>query len=593
MGAAKNASAAVPDISEWQGKLTSTQVKSLKKQASFVINRVQYGSGYIDKYHTSNESLYVKYGVPFGSYDYSTFTSTATAKQEAINFYNRSNKNTRFYVLDFETTNMSSSAANAAVKAWYTEMRKLTKKHLIFYSYQSFATQYANSERGKFDAQWIANYSNRPTVPFSLWQYSSTYYLSSLNLYVDNSLYDKATVTNYHPLSWWTSTSSSTTKKTTTTTAAKPAATTTSTNKTTTSTPAKVNYAFSKYSAGQDAYLKAGATNYYGGEAIPSSVRGKMYGISQVKSVTTAASKQVVYLVGLNKWVLAQDVDGYWQVGKQGTFKLRFKANIFNDVKLKNKSGRTVAKNASVTGKVVKSGKYYRIKIANNGGYITAKVSESAFTPVNYAYSSYTKGQHAYLLKSATHYTDGSAIPNSVKQKHYTIGAINHNVGSRSKEQLYLPALHKTVWSQDVNGYYVGQHGGFTLKWQTANVFTGADLKTKTGKTLKKGEFFSGKVVKYGNVYRIKLNSGGYISASVQAVVNAYHETMPGSKQVKTKNALYEYKSTSFKKSTRSKHHAKGATLKVKKVGKRKDGTRYFQLSNGHYITARKSSIAK
>lgn len=126
------AHAAVPDISEWQGQLTSTEVQSLKSQADFVINRVQYGSSYEDLYHTSNESLYVKYGVPFGSYDYATFTSTATAKAEADKFYQRANKNTKFYVLDFETTSMSSAAANAAVKAWYTEMRSLTSKKLIF-----------------------------------------------------------------------------------------------------------------------------------------------------------------------------------------------------------------------------------------------------------------------------------------------------------------------------------------------------------------------------------------------------------------------------------------------------------------------------
>ena len=30
---------AIPDISEWQGKLTSSQVANLKSQVSFVINR--------------------------------------------------------------------------------------------------------------------------------------------------------------------------------------------------------------------------------------------------------------------------------------------------------------------------------------------------------------------------------------------------------------------------------------------------------------------------------------------------------------------------------------------------------------------------
>ncbi|MCM6796719.1 hypothetical protein NE295_05350 [Levilactobacillus brevis] len=48
---------AIPDISEWQGKLTSSQVANLKSQVSFVINRRQYGSSYQDLYATNNTAL--------------------------------------------------------------------------------------------------------------------------------------------------------------------------------------------------------------------------------------------------------------------------------------------------------------------------------------------------------------------------------------------------------------------------------------------------------------------------------------------------------------------------------------------------------
>ncbi|QDJ19947.1 GH25 family lysozyme [Lactiplantibacillus plantarum] len=346
------AHAAVPDISEWQGQLTSTEVQSLKSQADFVINRVQYGSSYEDLYHTSNESLYVKYGVPFGSYDYATFTSTATAKAEADKFYQRANKNTKFYVLDFETTSMSSTAANAAVKAWYTEMRSLTSKKLIFYSYQSFATTYANTARQSFDAQWIANYSSKPTISFSLWQYSSSYYLSSLGQYVDNSLYDSASVTTYHPLSWWTSgTSASSSTSSTSTT-----------------------YAYSSYTKGQHVYLNNGASSYYDGTKVPSSAKKKYYKVTATKSVTKSRSKQLVYLSGLNKWVLSQDVTGYW-VGQHRLYQLREKSTLFKDVNLTTSTGKTLKKGGIYSGKLVKSGNFYRIKVS--GGYITAKVSKS------------------------------------------------------------------------------------------------------------------------------------------------------------------------------------------------------------------------
>ncbi|RRK10887.1 glycosyl hydrolase family 25 [Lactiplantibacillus garii] len=366
---ATHAQAAVPDISEWQGALTSTQVQSLKSQTDFVINRVQYGSGYEDIHHVSNENLYVKYGVPFGSYDFATFTSTSGAVQEAKDFYNRANKNTKFYVLDFETTGMSSSAANAAVKAWYTEMRKLTSKHLIFYSYQSFATTYANTARQSFDAQWIANYSSKPTISFSLWQYSSNYYLSALNQYVDNNLFDSASVTTYHPLSWWL-------------------------NQTT-------SYAYSKYKKNQHVYLHKAATTYYSGASIPSSAKQKYYKISAVKSVTTGSSKQLVYLKGLNQWVRSQDVTGYW-VGQHGSYTLRGKAKLYSDINLKNPTGTILPKGGTYKGKLVKHGNYYRIKFA--GGYVTGKVSKTDHA----YYESVPSSKKVVAKKNVYTYKNGS-----------------------------------------------------------------------------------------------------------------------------------------------------------------------------------------
>ncbi|GAY73961.1 GH25 family lysozyme [Lentilactobacillus kosonis] len=195
----KAASTIIPDISEWQGKLTSTKVANLKNQVSFIINRRQYGANYQDKYATSNTNLYVKYGVPFGEYDYATFNSTSSAKNEARTFYANSNKNAKFYVLDFEENDVSSGTPNAAVKAWYNQMRALTNKKLIFYSYQSFATNYANSARQTFDAQWIANYSSRPTIATDLWQYSNKTYVPALKESIDVS----TILNSSKPISWW------------------------------------------------------------------------------------------------------------------------------------------------------------------------------------------------------------------------------------------------------------------------------------------------------------------------------------------------------------------------------------------------------
>lgn len=84
---ASAATTVIPDISEWQGKLTDSKVSNLKSQVSFIINRRQYGANYQDKYATNNTNLYVKYGIPFGEYDYATFTSAASARNEANVFF--------------------------------------------------------------------------------------------------------------------------------------------------------------------------------------------------------------------------------------------------------------------------------------------------------------------------------------------------------------------------------------------------------------------------------------------------------------------------------------------------------------------------
>ena len=358
---ASAATAAIPDISEWQGQLTATQVQNMKPNVSFVINRRQYGSDYIDKYAANNTNLYVKYGVPFGEYAYAQFVSASDARQEAKDFYNRSNKKAAFYVLDFEVNTVTSGTTNAAVKAWYDEMRSLTNKKLVFYSYQSFATTYANSARQSFDAQWIANYSYTPTIPFALWQYTDAYYMSALNKYIDNS---RAAV-NVHPISWWTA-AGGVTNNTTTTTDNNTAVT-----KPTTPTPT----AYSKYKVGQHAYVHKGATTYYGSNtAIPSSAKQKFYKITAVKSVNSSHSAQAVYLSGLNQWVLSQDVDCYWY-GQHGSYNLTSNLNLYSDAALKHKVGAKYKKGTQLKATMIKNGTVRRLKTSQ--GYVSANVKYS------------------------------------------------------------------------------------------------------------------------------------------------------------------------------------------------------------------------
>lgn len=189
----------IPDISEWQGKLSANQVKKMKQQVSFIINRRQYGIYRQDKYANNNTKLYQKFNIPFGEYDFATFHNSKEARAEARTFYYRSNKHTKFYVLDYEQNNMKYGNTNSAVSAWYKTMRKLTSKKLIFYSYQSFALKYASHSRQKFDGQWIANYTNQPTIKTDLWQYTDKKHVPALKQSVDAS---KLTSLD-KDITWW------------------------------------------------------------------------------------------------------------------------------------------------------------------------------------------------------------------------------------------------------------------------------------------------------------------------------------------------------------------------------------------------------
>ncbi|MDT6979742.1 GH25 family lysozyme [Levilactobacillus zymae] len=356
-------SLAIPDISEWQGKLSSGQVANLKNQASFVINRRQYGAGYQDVDATNNTNLYVKYGIPFGEYDYARFTSASSAKREAQTFYNRSNKNAQFYVLDFEENDVTSGSTNAAVAAWLNEMRSLTSKHLIFYSYQSFATTYANSARQNFDAQWIANYSYQPTIPMALWQYTDHNYLPALNEYTDNS----KVITAVHPVTWWADDSVAAAL---THAPAMPATNATSATPSTTTPTVSAPSSTTSFQAGQRAYLHRDAVTL-NGAALSKRKTQKLYSISRVKANGTA-----VYLKGLNQWVKASDVTGYWS-GSHRAFKLTRRLNLYTSASLTRRTGSYYVAGDTVKGKLVKApnGRAYRIK--TKLGYLTANVKDS------------------------------------------------------------------------------------------------------------------------------------------------------------------------------------------------------------------------
>lgn len=179
----------VPDLSEWQGSFTDAQVKKLKDQVPFVILRVQYGSDYKDKTFNHNVALMQKYGVPYGVYSFSQYTSASDAATEAKDLYNRA-PDAEFYVNDYEDQTSSGNTNTAAVN-WYNAIKPLAgSRKVLLYSYASFMQSYASTAVKNYDGFWLAAYqtSEPTTASHVLWQYTDSYYMSSLGQSVDASV---------------------------------------------------------------------------------------------------------------------------------------------------------------------------------------------------------------------------------------------------------------------------------------------------------------------------------------------------------------------------------------------------------------------
>lgn len=278
----------VYDMSEWQGQKTEQQFKNVKSEVSGLIIRQQYGSNYIDKYASYNTSMADKVGIPYGQYAYARFVSADDARQEAKDFYNRSDKNAKFYVLDFEENTVKYGTTQAAVQAWLDEMKSLTNKHVIFYSYRGFANQYVGQTLiNKFDGYWLAAYQGAWPNPrnYDLWQNQNDHSSVAFATSLDSSLVD----TNRKSVSWWFGSEAKTQNK-------------------------KLNNDSRKqgFDIGQTVTLKQSATKWYQPRVnIASYAKGQTYTIHDTQDLVLSKSNQAVLLYKGNVpmgWVLAQDV---------------------------------------------------------------------------------------------------------------------------------------------------------------------------------------------------------------------------------------------------------------------------------------------
>ncbi|MFT9269489.1 MAG: LysM peptidoglycan-binding domain-containing protein [Liquorilactobacillus nagelii] len=278
----------VYDISEWQSQKTEQQFKNVKSEVSGLIIRQQYGSNYIDKYAAYNTTMADKVGIPYGQYAYARFVSADDARQEAKDFYNRSDKNAKFYVLDFEENTVKYGTTQAAVQAWLDEMKSLTNKHVVFYSYRNFADFYVGQSLiNKFDGYWLAAYQGAWPNPrnYDMWQNKDNQSSVALATSLDSSLVD----TNRKSVSWWFGPEAKTQNN-------------------------KLNNDTRKqgFNVGQTVILKQSATKWYQPRVnIASYAKGQTYTIKDTQDLVLSKSNQAVLLYKGNVpmgWTLAQDI---------------------------------------------------------------------------------------------------------------------------------------------------------------------------------------------------------------------------------------------------------------------------------------------
>lgn len=129
----------IADISEFQGNI---DWKRAAKQLDLAIIRVQYGSEQntdykLDDKVSVNNNQARQNNVPFANYAYSRFTSAENTADAARSFYAHADKNAKFYVLDDEQ-HIGSGNEQEYINAWLAQMRQLTKKKIIIYSYNSY-----------------------------------------------------------------------------------------------------------------------------------------------------------------------------------------------------------------------------------------------------------------------------------------------------------------------------------------------------------------------------------------------------------------------------------------------------------------------
>ncbi|QBO35222.1 hypothetical protein EQG49_01485 [Periweissella cryptocerci] len=181
------------DVSEFQNTINWAQLKPTTRLA---IIRMQHDAK-SDTQSNNNVAQAKKYGIAFAQYKVVAFGSVADAKKEADDFAKGSDGTkmdpaAKFYAVDDEYRQQANASETAMLNAYYTQLRKYTKKPIVLFTFQSYVLD-NKINYSKFSGAWIANYSANATLqtngqPVDLWQFSESSTLGGVPTKVDESV---------------------------------------------------------------------------------------------------------------------------------------------------------------------------------------------------------------------------------------------------------------------------------------------------------------------------------------------------------------------------------------------------------------------
>lgn len=574
----------IADISHHQGVIDWAKAS---KVLDLVIIRTQDGSTTEDRQHAFNESSAIKYGVPFGVYAFSRATDKADAKVEARDFYNRANKNAKFYVVDVETISGSSKAAmRGIINSYVEELRALTNKKVGLYIAHHLYSDF-NLDTSKFDFVWIPRYgATKPNYAYDLWQFTDRGIVSGISGGVDLSR-----LAPNVPLTYFTKDVGQ---------VADPAAYYSENPKQIVTKKSVKQYSTSTFTdnnvvkeVSKNTILDvAGLAKNDVGVTVLKLTNGNYMSAKKADSVKTTSNLSS-YITAVPKKVMVQvDVSGYSKTTlSDANYKKVYKVGTILNVtdidytssgipRLKLSDGNYITASKKFTFPVISSIANYH---SSNPGYVMLETGVYIYSDLEFTKKTGKTYKIGDVLKVQELAWNEAGQPRlKLGENQYISAHKKNSIKVRSDIQNYLTEVPKKVVTLKATSAY-----------KSVN-FTDKNFV----ETVAANKVFAIEAIEYtsGGTPRVKTTSGLYLSAKKTAVqnvlasINNYYYVKPN--RVLFTKATTVYTTVECDVKT-AKTYKVGEFVNVEAVEYTKSGVPRLKLGKNQYITANKQNIQK